>query len=145
MQMPYADYTYYTESYFGTKIPESEWNTWAKKASIRVNYLTFGRIEKLEASDLPDAVFDAVCSTAETMYEYDQRKQARAAATESGSIRSESNDGYSISFGGAEIGDELKDEACCDDAVVNSVGEYLAHTGLMFKGWSKKWDMGVMR
>lgn len=140
MDKPYADYAYYTGSYFGTSIPEASWPEWSRKASMRVEYLTFGRTGKLSASVLPDAVFDAVCCAAEVMYEYDKRKQARAAATKNGAVKSESNDGYSISYGGTDIGDEMEATAACDAEADKVIGEYLAHTGLMFKGWSHKWD-----
>lgn len=140
MDKPYADYAYYTGSYFGSSIPEASWPEWSRKASMRVEYLTFGRTGKLSASVLPDAVFDAVCCAAEVMYEYDKRKQARAAATKNGALKSESNDGYSVSYGGTDIEDEMKATAACDAETDKSIGEYLAHTGLMFKGWSHKWD-----
>lgn len=143
MDKPYADYAYYTGSYFGSSIPEASWPEWSRKASMRVEYLTFGRTDKLSASVLPDAVFDAVCCAAEVMYEYDVRKKARESASSNGTVKSESNDGYSVSYAGVDSADESADAENCDNAVMDVISEYLAHTGLMFKGWSRKWDKEV--
>ena len=38
---------------------------------------------------------------------------------------------------------ESADAENCDNAVMDVISEYLAHTGLMFKGWSRKWDKEV--
>ncbi len=143
MKKPYADYEYYTQTYFGSTVPESAWASWSYKASMRIEYLTFGRTDKLDRSVLPDAVFDAVCGAAEVMYEYDARKKARESASSNGTVKSESNDGYSVSYAGVDSADESADAENCDNAVMDVISEYLAHTGLMFKGWSRKWDKEV--
>jgi len=141
MDKPYVDYKYYTNNFYSAEIPEESFLKWAMKASIRVDYLTFGRISKLEASVLPDAVFDAVCSAADVMYEYDQKKQARLEASGNGAIKSESNDGYSITFADNSSKADAEDSSACMAEADDLICEYLAHTGLMFKGWSKRWDV----
>ena len=48
-----ADYSFYTETYHGTLIPEEDFPFWLGKADARLEELTFGRCFR---TDLPAAV-----------------------------------------------------------------------------------------
>ena len=120
MDRPYVDYAFYTGEFYGTKIPEASFPYWANKAS------------------LPSAAFDACCAIAEIMYDCDQREAALLAATGNGTVKSESNDGYSISYADISRSD-IKADA--DKDIRCQVVEYLGHTGLLFRGKSKVWDV----
>ena len=52
-------------------------------------------------------------------------------------MKSESNDGYSISYGDY---DASADKAATEEAIGAELAIYLAHTGLMFRGFSAYWD-----
>lgn len=138
MDRPYVDYAFYTGEFYGTKIPEASFPYWANKASRRLDTVTFGRMGRWERSELPSAAFDACCAIAEIMYDCDQREASLLAATGNGTVKSESNDGYSISYADISRSD-IKADA--DKDIRCQVVEYLGHTGLLFRGKSKVWDV----
>lgn len=137
MDMPYADFAYYTGTYYGTSIPEEKFSYYARQASMLINALTFGRTAAVAASLLPDAVRDATCKAAELYAEYEARKSNATAATRTGLVKSESNDGYSISY--ADY-DASADKAATEGVIESELAIYLAHTGLMYRGFSAYWD-----
>lgn len=137
MDMPYADFAYYTGTYLGTVLSEQEFPACARKASILIDDLTFGRTGKLSASQIPDAVRDAACSAAEIYADYLAKKKAALKATESGTVKSESNDGFSVSY--ADYNAEQA-RISAESEMSEEITIYLANTGLMFRGWSRKWD-----
>jgi len=137
MDMPYADFTYYTGTYLGTALSEQEFPACARKASILIDDLTFGRTGKLSASQIPDAVRDAACSAAEIYADYLAKKNAALKATKSGTVKSESNDGFAVSY--ADYNAEQA-RISAESEMSEEITIYLAKTGLMFRGWSRKWD-----
>ena len=137
MDMPYADFEYYTGTYHGTSIPEEKFPYHARQASMLINALTFGRTEAVDASLLPDAVKDATCRAAELYAEYEARKSNAAAATQNGLVKSENNDGFSVSY--ADY-DASADKASTEKTIEGELAVYLAHTGLMYRGFSAYWD-----
>ena len=137
MDMPYADFAYYTGTYYGTSIPEEKFPYYARQASMLINALTFGRTAAVAASLLPDAVKDATCRAAELYAEYEARKSNAAAATRNGLVKSETNDGYSVSYADYDASAE---KAEAEDAIGRELAIYLASTGLMYRGFSAYWD-----
>lgn len=69
--MAYADYDFYTESYYGNVVPETDFDRLADRASDFINTLTFDNL----ADGLPadkrsqKRIKKAVCSLAELMYQ----------------------------------------------------------------------------
>lgn len=69
--MAYADYEFYTTSYFGSVVPEAEFPRLAERASGFVDTMTFDRL----VDGLPEnersqkRIKKAVCSLAELMYQ----------------------------------------------------------------------------
>ena len=69
--MAYADYEFYTTSYFGSVVPESDFPRLVERASDFVNTMTFDRL----VNGLPTnkrsqkRIKKAVCSLAELMYQ----------------------------------------------------------------------------
>ena len=139
MDRPYVDYNYYTSEYSGNKIPEDEFIAFARKASLKMDAFTFGRLARWDRPCYPDSVFDACCAVAEAMYEYDAQQKAISEATSGGAVRSESNDGYSISFAST---DRTADAKSQDRDIRDAIESYLGHSGLLFRGVSRKWDSG---
>lgn len=140
MDRPYVDYAYYSGEYAGTSISETEFTAFARKASLKMDTFTFGRLSSWPSTDFPDSVFDACCAIAEVLYAYEEKQNAITEATANGAIKSESNDGYSVSFGAV---DRVADEAAVNKEVRGLIETYLGHTGLLFRGLSRRWDMGV--
>lgn len=121
---PYVDFPYYQESYHGTALKADEFPNAEIEAEAFVNAVTFGRIKKLDS--IPDCVKNAICAAVDVLHECTESRKS--------AIRSESNDGYSITYAEA-VGD-----AECTANMLCRVKRHLANTGLMYKGWSKEYD-----
>lgn len=120
----YVDYKYYTDTYGGKKIGAAEFPSVSRWATALVDQMTFGRI--LNLPSIPDCVKDAVCSAADRYYDYKVKASLE--------IKSESNDGYSVSY--VDSGKE-------EDAIKGAKSDvriYLANTGLLFRGRSRLYD-----
>lgn len=114
--MAYADYEFYSKSFFGNVVPESDFMRLAERASDFLDTLTFDRL----TGGLPTSekyqkrIKKAVCAVAEIYYQLDlAQKQALAAAsgasaatdangTTTGIITSKSSGSESISYATAQ-------------------------------------------
>nr|DAH15536.1 MAG TPA: Head Tail Connector Protein [Caudoviricetes sp.] len=87
--MAYADYEFYTTSYFGDTVPESDFPRYAERASDRIDILTFDRL----ADGLPESeraqkkIKKAVCELADVLFQIDTVK--RAAMETVGTVKKE--------------------------------------------------------
>ena len=157
MNIPYADYAYYLDEYKGQTITEDEFDHCAKMASRIIDGMTFQRLHKMDAADVPDVVRDAVCVAVERIaaYEHSRNRSEAAAdlvlenAVTSGGVRSETNDGYSVShFSASEItgaGSAAGSKSTMAEAtreIRNELRVLLAGTGLMYMGCHKAMDEG---
>ena len=108
--MAYADYDFYTKSFFGNVVPESDFIRLAERASDFLDTLTFDRLT--DGLPTPEKyqkrIKKAVCAVAEIYYQLDlAQKQALAAAsgangTTTGIITSRSSGSESISYATAQ-------------------------------------------
>ena len=114
--MAYADYEFYTKSFFGNFVPESDFIRLAERASNFLDTLTFDRLT--DGLPTPEKyqkrIKKAVCAVAEIYYQLDlAQKQALAAAsdasaatdangTTTGIITSKSSGSESISYATAQ-------------------------------------------
>lgn len=122
---PYVDFTYYKEEYGGVHIKtEKDFRRAEKFAEAFVNQVTFGRIARL--SSIIDSIKDAICCVADTVAVQNEKREAV--------VKSESNDGYSISYA-----DAMNDTALHNE-MYRAVRSYLANTGLLNRGWVKEYD-----
>lgn len=84
--MAYADYDFYTESYFGSVVPENDFDRLAGRASDFVDTLTFDRL----LGGLPTnerakkRIRKAVCSLTELMYQIELAEKNATNAAVSG-------------------------------------------------------------
>lgn len=97
--MAYADYEFYTTSYFGSVVPESDFPRLAERASDFVDTMTFDRL----VDGLPEdersqkCIKKAVCSLAELMYQMElAEKNATSYATMNGSSVSTRSGEYGL-------------------------------------------------
>lgn len=125
--MVYATYSYYTDTYHGSALSESEFNYYAKRASANVDQYTFGRLTSMRSSDIPDAVRDATCAAAEKLSSFDK--------TDGGRIASENNDGYAVSYRDTSGADYQNAE------LYDVIELFLANTGLLYRGFSRQYDL----
>ena len=84
--MAYADYEFYTTSYFGSVVPETDFPRLAEKASDFIDTMTFNRLvdglPKNERSQ--KRIKKAVCSLAEKMYQIELAEKNATNAAVSG-------------------------------------------------------------
>lgn len=84
--MAYADYEFYTTSYFGSVVPETDFPRMAERASDFVDAMTFDRL----VDGLPEnersqkRIKKAVCSLAELMYQIELAEKNATNAAASG-------------------------------------------------------------
>ena len=125
----YVDYTYYTTTYGGSAISSAEFTAYANRASSYIDYITMDRAVSLMSLVSPSPeetatitkIKNAVCAVADQMKSYSM--------TGGGSISSESVGSHSVSYSTA-------DRKVYAANTSSSVAMYLAHTGLMFRGFN---------
>lgn len=120
----YADYKFYAETFHGSTIPEAAFSSVILRSSIYIKYITFGRIEDTE---IPDEARLAACAVAEVFHADDEMK----AGTGGYDIKSENNDGYSVSY--VTEGADGK-PITVEKKAYKVAYPYLIHTGLMYRG-----------
>lgn len=84
--MAYADYDFYTTSYFGSVVPETDFPRLAERASDFVDVMTFDRlVDGLPTNERSQKrIKKAVCSLAELMYQIELAEKNAANAAASG-------------------------------------------------------------
>ena len=84
--MAYADYEFYTTSYFGSVVPEADFPRLAERASDIVDTMTFDRlVDGLPTSERAQKrIKKAVCSLAELMYQIELAEKNATNAAMSG-------------------------------------------------------------
>ena len=84
--MAYADYEFYTTSYFGSVVPETDFPRLAERASDFVDAMTFDRlVDGLPTNERSQKrVKKAVCSLAELMYQIELAEKNATNAAVSG-------------------------------------------------------------
>lgn len=115
-----TEFNFYTDVYFGDKIPVSSWEKFSNKAKIEVDFLTYGRTSKVDP--LPKEVNFCICEIAELLYDEEQN--------DNGNVQSESTDGHSVTYAAKKNKSELQTE------LRNIALKHLSNTGLMYPGFS---------
>lgn len=84
--MAYADYEFYTTSYFGSVVPETDFPRLAEKASDFIDTMTFNRlVDGLPTNERSQKrIKKAVCSLAELMYQIELAEKNATNAAVSG-------------------------------------------------------------
>ena len=84
--MAYADYDFYTTSYFGSVVPETDFPRLAERASDFIDIMTFDRlVDGLPTNERSQKrIKKAVCSLAELMYQIELAEKNAANAAASG-------------------------------------------------------------
>lgn len=84
--MAYADYEFYTTSYFGSVVPETDFPRLAERASDFIDAMTFDRlVDGLPTNERSQKrIKKAVCSLAELMYQIELAEKNATNAAVSG-------------------------------------------------------------
>ena len=131
--MVYADYAYYQKDFPGSALTEENFPEYAKKASAIIDHVTFNRIPVLSA--IPDVVRDATCAVAEKLKQFDDSRVTDDAGRE---LASESNDGFTVSFRNTGTEEAMNAQT---RLILTTIRTYLANSGLMFRGVSRRYDL----
>lgn len=123
---PYVDFSYYSDTYGGKKIAKADFDAAEKYTEVVLYKITFGRIKRLP--EIPDEVKDAICAMAE-IYVRERKKTP--------GVKSETIDGYSVTYG--DSGNTAGSSRIVH-LMYQEANTYLANTGLLYKGWSRKYD-----
>lgn len=125
--MAYTDYTYYTGTYKGTAIAQSDFDRLAVRASAVIDLVTFDRAAAVVSAATDTTTIDkikmAVCAVAEEIQDQD--------ASGVDGITSERLGNYAVTYGAnskAALSNEAKQ--------ARAAKLYLGNTGLMFPGFT---------
>lgn len=111
-----VDYSFYTDTYGGTRIPQDDWNRLSQKAEQRLNSFTFGRCSNnWEGESWCNQAKCAVCEMTEIL-RVDEEKNGKT---------SENTDGYAVSY---------DTENSLSGTLYDVVRVYLGNTGLLYAG-----------
>ena len=122
----FIDLEYYVNTYKGVAVPADSFYRYAERASTAVDFHTFERasaiITAAEDTALINKIKMATCAAADALYNADSQANG-------GSIASEKVGDYSVNYAVSP------DTALTINAKVsNAMREYLAFTGLLFRG-----------
>lgn len=120
----YVDYEYYSEAFKGT-MPQVAFESIVVKASAFIRHITFNRI----CEPISEDVKDAVCAVSDVIF----RDEQYLAETGGKDIRSENNDGYTVTYA-AEGKDGMTHEEILEKKMYQAARMYLGHTGLLYLG-----------
>ena len=138
----YADYSFYVEQFYGSKIDVADFPRLSSRASDFIDYYTRGRAQRASIGDLL-ALGKACCALAEQM-QTDEQMQTLAAktvntaiASNNGEVKSETVGSWSRSYATAsDYGSDGRASVVKDmqAAYAEIVKEYLSTTGLLYRG-----------
>lgn len=133
--MAYTTYDFYKNEYYGDVIPDTAFPKWNDRASIKLDQLTFGKIDADAIDEYGEKIQKATCALADLMYQIDY-KSSHANDETVANIKSMSSGGRSVSFGGNEtlIDKVMGDKTAQNHLIYDTVCEYLAGTGLLYAG-----------
>lgn len=142
--MAYADYAYYTTAYLGTTIGEADFPRLSLRASSYLDYYTQGRAG--ENPDL-DALKMACCAVAEQMQLADIAQETATKSLSAslysagpGELQSQSVGSWSKTYrsGGESAQQALTAAQTAKAALASAANQYLAGTGLLYRGGACK-------
>ena len=122
--MAYADYAYYSGTFYGDLIPEESFDKYITRASDYVDRITMNRAATYTADD---AVKKASCAVADQFFRIHSARASIASAD--GELASETVGSHSVTYrSGVETAAAL-------EAQLNSIATgFLANTGLLYRG-----------
>lgn len=118
----YADYAFYADTYHG-EMEEANFERNALSASQYIRYLTMGKSDGYERDELKYAV----CEAADVLHASSQGQEGI------GEKKSESTDGYSVSYATQSRDGETSEEFA-NRKMTGVIRKWLLPTGLLYAG-----------
>lgn len=128
----FTDMNFYTNEFMGDTLSSSNGDKYLRRASIKINDLTFNRASLVQKSVISDEnvsdevrdewllIQECCCELAEFLYSQND------SANDGFSKKSESVDGWSVSYATG-----IESRSYINNEVRNIIEEYLGNTGLM--------------
>lgn len=137
--MAYADYEYYTNTYFGTAITEEEFPKLAARASTFLDYYTQGRAShnpELDALKMACCALSEQYKTIDTAQMLAQKSLSYSMESNGPEAASETVGSWSKSYrsGGESAAAAVASAENTKQELANIVKLYLAGTGLLYRG-----------
>lgn len=139
--MVYVDETYYYSTYMGV-IPEAEFPRLAVRASSYLDYITQNRAK--DSADM-DALKMCCCALIDRYHVIETAQKAvdaglAKAAAAQGEAKSETVGGWSrtLATGGESAAAALSTADGARSLLASTCAEYLAHTGLLYRGGGRR-------
>lgn len=117
----YADYSFYGSPFGGSLLSEAEFPALERRAALHIDRITFERLK--HGWPVTDSVKMAVCAVAEALKRHEQAERTAEVAA---GLKSENNDGYSVTYQ-----DPDTTLAALSAAMTEAARAYLIYTGLM--------------
>lgn len=140
----YADYEFYTETFYGTAINEADFPRLSSRSSDFIDYYTRGKSVFVSDETTLNALAKCCCAIAEQMQIDSQnkalmaKKTADAISSGNGEIKSETVGSWSQSYVTAsdymQSGNSTDIEKNNRQIYANIANEYLSNTGLLYRG-----------
>lgn len=125
----YADYEFYRDSYHGSMAQE-DFQKYGTLAQVFIDYATHDRIDMGMLTDATkERVRLAICVAADIYLAH----QTRTGNGDGREVRSENNDGYSVSYVTEARDGELQEDVL-NRRLYAEIRPYLIHTGLLYIG-----------
>lgn len=122
----YADFKFYEEEYLGTILADTEFPPYALRATTEINYITFDRAKQVildnTDADAVQAIKMATCALAEQLLDLDTNPRL---------LESEKVGTHAVTYAKTP---DIKWTRL--DRLQSAAKVYLAHTGLMYRGFS---------
>lgn len=137
--MGYADYEYYTTTYFGQTISEAEFPRLSLRASSFLDYYTQGRAAQnagLEAVKMACCALSEQYQLMETAQQAASKSLSTALEASGGEVQSETVGSWSKSFrsSGDTAASVLAAAKTGQASLASIAAQYLAGTGLLYRG-----------
>jgi len=140
----YADFEFYTETFYGTAIDEADFPRLSSRASDFIDYYTRGKAEEVGTDDTVYVALEKACCALAEQMQIDETNRAIAAKAQAAAltgteneIKSESVGSWSRSYATVADYTGQSEKAAVEAqraAYAAIVMEYLANTGLLYRG-----------
>lgn len=128
--MEYVDFAYYTNSFRGVSISETQFPKYLRKATAFIDNITFDRLKNDELL-IDDSVKNAMCEIMELNLKLDTLESENGESVKA----SETVGNYSVSYAVSDVEKNAVDRTQLNKVkYYNIAKEYLGNSGLLYRG-----------
>ena len=128
--MEYVDFAYYTNSFGGVSISETQFPKYLRKATAFIDNITFDRL-KNDNLLIDDSVKNAMCEIMELNFKLDNSESEDGESVKA----SETVGNYSVTYAVSDVEKNAIDRTQLNKVkYYNIAKEYLGNSGLLYRG-----------